>query len=99
MARNSTEQLGGDYDLESREFAFSCTSSSSQHTSPRHLQNVVLCLFLKGWGFCVIMYCCNSDMAESNDIRKFTSLNLAHRCCCYLQRVLVQRGLLPRTRA
>ena len=38
MARNSTERLGGEYDLESRGFTFSVhqVSSRSQHSSSNH---------------------------------------------------------------
>ena len=47
MARNSTERLGGEYDLESRGSAFSCASEKeSIYQLPKHLQiNVVLCWF------------------------------------------------------
>ena len=38
MARNSTDRLGGEYDLKSRGSAFSCTPSRSQHSPSKHLQ-------------------------------------------------------------
>ena len=39
MTKNSTERLGGKYDLESRRSAFSCTpEQESTHQLPKHLQ-------------------------------------------------------------
>ena len=84
MTRNSTERLDGEYDLESRIYAFSCSPSRSQHKSPKHLQMWYYAdfkggdvLFLRGH-----LYCCNRHMDESNGIRKSASLNLAHSFCC-----------------
>ena len=37
MARNSTERLGGEYNLESTGSAFPAHLSRSQHSSPKHL--------------------------------------------------------------
>ena len=40
MARNSTERLGGKYDLKSRESAFSGTpEQESTHQLPKHIKN------------------------------------------------------------
>ena len=97
MARNSTERLGGEYNLESRGSAFSCTPGVN--TALPSICKCGITLVLKGVVFLRDhLYCCNSYMDESNGIRKFAPLNLAHSCR-YLQRVLVQGGLSPRTRA
>ena len=49
MARNSTKQLGGKYDLESRGFSFSCTSEQESTQLSQASTNVVLCCFLRRW--------------------------------------------------
>ena len=38
MARNSTECFGGDFDLDPREFAVSCTSLTRSQPTFHHLQ-------------------------------------------------------------
>ena len=45
MARNSTEPLGGDYDLESSRSAVSCTSLTWSQSTFQASTSVVLCLF------------------------------------------------------
>ena len=66
------------------------------------LRNIYKCgimLVLKGMMFLRDhLYSYNSYMDEHNVIRKFASLNLAHSYY-YSQRVLIQGGLSPRTRA
>ena len=98
MARNSTERLGGVYDLESRGSAFSCTPE--QESTPQISKHLQILSWFSRERCCLRdhLYGCNSYMNESNGIQKFLSLYLTHSCR-YLQRVLVQGGLHPRTHA
>ena len=54
MAKNSTEPLGDEYDLESRGFAFFCTASQRQHINSTNIYKRGIMLVLKGVVFCLI---------------------------------------------
>ena len=72
-------------------------SSRIQHVNSPSIYKYGIMLVLKGVVFLRgHVYCCNSCMDESNGIRKFAFPNLAHSCR-YLQLVLVEGGLPPRT--
>ena len=62
MARNSMKRLGGEYDLESRGSAFSCTpSAAGANTALRSIYKCGIMLVLKGWCFLHdLLYCCNT---------------------------------------
>ena len=49
MVTNSTEKLGGEYDLESSGSAFLCTSMQEPLQLSRAPTNVVLCWFQSEW--------------------------------------------------
>ena len=51
MARNSTERLGGEYDLESTGSAFSAHLSSSQHINSPGIYKCGIMLVLTGMVF------------------------------------------------
>ena len=55
MAGNSIERLGGEYDLESRESAFSLhTSNKRQHINSININKCGIMLILEGVVFCLI---------------------------------------------
>ena len=61
MARNSTERLGGDCDLESRGFTFSCTPPAGVHTTLPSIYKYGSMLVLRGVVFSYDpLYCCST---------------------------------------
>ena len=90
IARNSTERLGGEYDLESKGSVFSCTRS--KNTALPSIYECGIMLILKGAVFlldplycCTLpdclfsreLYFCYTDKSSGGIQKKSASLNLA----------------------